>query len=235
MHCAFFVPSVLWRCWLGGRKGIRPVKKLSGGVLAWLSVWSEVQTCIRPSWCHCRPLSLVSVKSRLVLLFWYRLTWVVPKKGPLNGRVCVCIRKTNVRLLQHVLRVKQSTNELEQCTVCLSLARGETTSDGDSSWRLGGGRCRVCDIDRCAPCTVFDILHTPCVRACVVWVGVASVLSGVCSAEVWLASWRASQQVDAAEATNGYFCLSVLGIVSRASAHRGKWGQLTPWKKWMKN
>ena len=33
------VPSVLRRCWLGGRKGIRPVKKLSGGVLAWLSVW----------------------------------------------------------------------------------------------------------------------------------------------------------------------------------------------------
>jgi len=30
------LPSVLWRCWLGGRKGIRPVKKLSGGVLAWL-------------------------------------------------------------------------------------------------------------------------------------------------------------------------------------------------------
>ena len=29
------MPSVLWRCWLGGRKGIRPVKKLSGGVLAW--------------------------------------------------------------------------------------------------------------------------------------------------------------------------------------------------------
>ena len=26
---------------LGGRKGIRPVKKLSGGVLVWLSVWSK--------------------------------------------------------------------------------------------------------------------------------------------------------------------------------------------------
>jgi len=25
------LPSVLWRCWLGGRKGIRHVKKLSGG------------------------------------------------------------------------------------------------------------------------------------------------------------------------------------------------------------
>ena len=29
-----------------------------------------------------------SVKSRLVLPFWYRLTRVVPDKGPLNGRVC---------------------------------------------------------------------------------------------------------------------------------------------------
>jgi len=34
---------------LGGRKGIQPVKKQSGGVLAWLSVWSKVQTCIWPS------------------------------------------------------------------------------------------------------------------------------------------------------------------------------------------
>ena len=64
-------------------------KKLSGGVLAWLSVWSKVQTCIWPSWCHCRSLSLASVKSRLVLSFWYRLTRVVPDKGPLNG--CVCL------------------------------------------------------------------------------------------------------------------------------------------------
>ena len=84
-------PSVLWHCWLDGRKGIRPVKKLSGGLLAWLSVWSEVQTCIWPSWCHCHSLSLASVKSRLVLPFWYWLTWVVPDKGPLNGCVCVCV------------------------------------------------------------------------------------------------------------------------------------------------
>ena len=59
-------------------------------MLAWLSVWSEVQTCIWPSWFHCRSLSLASVKSRLVLPFWYRLTRVVPEKGPLNGCVCVC-------------------------------------------------------------------------------------------------------------------------------------------------
>ena len=74
------MPPVLWRCWFGGRKGIRPVKKQSGRVLAWLSVWSEVQTCIWPSWCHCHSLSLASVKSKLVLPFWYRLTWIVPEK-----------------------------------------------------------------------------------------------------------------------------------------------------------
>jgi len=85
------LPSVLWRCWSGGRKGIRPVKNLSGGMLMWLSVWSKVQTCIWPSWCHCHSLSLASVKSRLVLPFWYQLTWVVPEKGTLNGCVCVSV------------------------------------------------------------------------------------------------------------------------------------------------
>ena len=35
---------------LVGRQEEHPAcKKLSGGVLAWLSVWSEVQTCIWPS------------------------------------------------------------------------------------------------------------------------------------------------------------------------------------------
>jgi len=35
---------------LAGRQEGHPAcKKLSGGVLAWLSVWSKVQTCIWPS------------------------------------------------------------------------------------------------------------------------------------------------------------------------------------------
>ena len=74
---------------VGRQEGHLACKKLSGGVLAWLSVWSEVQTCIRPSWYHCHSLSLASAKSRLVLPFWYRLIWVLPEKGPLNGCVCV--------------------------------------------------------------------------------------------------------------------------------------------------
>ena len=34
---------------VGRQEGHPACKKLSGGVLAWLSAWSEVQTCIRPS------------------------------------------------------------------------------------------------------------------------------------------------------------------------------------------
>ena len=59
---------------VGRQEGHPACKKLSSGVLAWLSVWREVQTCIWPSWCHSLSLSLASVKSRLVLTFWYRLT-----------------------------------------------------------------------------------------------------------------------------------------------------------------
>ena len=34
---------------VGWQEGHPACKKLSGGVLAWLSVWSEVQSCIWPS------------------------------------------------------------------------------------------------------------------------------------------------------------------------------------------
>ena len=69
------LPSVLWCCRLGGRKSIRPVKNWVVG--CWHGYLSGAR---------CR---LASVKSRLVLPFWYLLTWVVLEKEPLNGRVCV--------------------------------------------------------------------------------------------------------------------------------------------------
>ena len=50
----------------------------------------RVQTCIWSSWWHCQSLFLASIKSRLVLPFWYRLTRVVPVKGLLNG-CCCCL------------------------------------------------------------------------------------------------------------------------------------------------
>ena len=85
--CAFSALMLL----VGRQEGHSACKKLSGGVLVWLSVWSKVHTCIWPSWCHCHSLSLASVKSRLVLPLWYRLTKVVLEKGPLNVCVCVCV------------------------------------------------------------------------------------------------------------------------------------------------
>ena len=105
-HC---VPSVLWCCWLSGRKGIRPVKKLSGGVLAWLSDWSEVQTCIWPSGRHCHSLSLASVKSRLVFTarcyasavlatHTYKISCVPPS-------VCLSVRLSQVGVLLKWLNV----------------------------------------------------------------------------------------------------------------------------------
>ena len=84
----YFTPFSALTLLVGRQEGHPACKKLSGGVLAWLSVWSQVQTCIWPSWCHCHSLSPASVKSRLVLPFWYRLTRVVPDKGV---RVCMCV------------------------------------------------------------------------------------------------------------------------------------------------
>ena len=66
--------------------------------------WSKVQTCIRPSWCHCHSLSLASVKSRLVLPFWYWLIWVVREKGPLSGCVyinCMLFLAENVQNVEY--------------------------------------------------------------------------------------------------------------------------------------
>ena len=87
---------------VGRQEGHPACKKLRGGVLAWSSVRSEVQTCIWPSWCHCHSLSVAPVKSRLVLPFWYRLTWVVPEKGPLNGCVCVCVCVSHFSRLERI-------------------------------------------------------------------------------------------------------------------------------------
>jgi len=92
-----YSPSVLSRYWLGVRKSIRPVKKLSDEVLVWLSDWSEVQiVCVMVQLMllplHPKnPSSVASFKSRLVLPFWYRLTQVDQEKRPSNGAVVVVV------------------------------------------------------------------------------------------------------------------------------------------------
>jgi len=45
LSCDFSALTLL----VGRQEGHPACKKLTGGVLAWLSVWSEVQPCIWPS------------------------------------------------------------------------------------------------------------------------------------------------------------------------------------------
>jgi len=79
-------PSVLWHCWLGGRKGIWPVKT-EWGMLAWLSVWGEVLIFIWPRWCHCHSLSLSPVNRDWLYLSGTGLDGQLQKKSrePSNG------------------------------------------------------------------------------------------------------------------------------------------------------
>jgi len=48
-NCLYFEAFSALTLLVGQQEGHPACKKLSGGVLAWLSVWSEVQTCIWPS------------------------------------------------------------------------------------------------------------------------------------------------------------------------------------------
>ena len=43
VSCSRNFPSVLWHCWLGDRKGIRPVKKLDVGLLV-VMIWLKLCT-----------------------------------------------------------------------------------------------------------------------------------------------------------------------------------------------
>ena len=76
-------------------------------------------------------LSLASLKSRLVLPFWYRLIRVVPEKGPLNGCVCFFFDK--------------HTNRRNICLLCL----GQTVdfcfgiSIVETCYRLSLTRCSL--------------------------------------------------------------------------------------------
>jgi len=78
------LPSVLWRCWLGGRKGIRPVKTEWWG--------TGVVICLEQGadWCHCH--SLVSCFSKIQI----GSTFPVPAHMGSPGKravkqVCVCV------------------------------------------------------------------------------------------------------------------------------------------------
>ena len=84
------VPSVLWRCWLGGRKGIRPVKTewWGAGVVICLDLDADLPMA------QLLPLSLtVSCFSKIQIGFTFLV--LAHAGGPGQRavkRVCVCVR-----------------------------------------------------------------------------------------------------------------------------------------------
>jgi len=72
---------------VGRQEGHPAGKKLSGEILlAWWSVWSEVQMiCIWSSWSNCHPIISWFIKIQNGLLFWCWLIQVVLEKRPSNG------------------------------------------------------------------------------------------------------------------------------------------------------
>ena len=79
---------MLWHCWLGISKSIRPVKIgwCGVGVVIFLERGADCLHMVQLMLLHPQtPSSLALFKSRLVLPFWYRLVHVVLEKRPLNG------------------------------------------------------------------------------------------------------------------------------------------------------
>jgi len=106
------MPSVLWHCLLGARKSIQPVKNWVVGVLAWLSVWSEVQTCIWPSWCHCH---FVSCFSKIKIGFTFLVAAHPGSPGQRAvKRLCVCMCHSAVARL---------TVQIRRCNILRSFSR----------------------------------------------------------------------------------------------------------------
>jgi len=79
MSC-YDLPSVLWHCWLGDRKGIRPVKSWVMLCWWWRFDWSFARVIDPVKLSPLPPSSLAPVKSRMET-FWYRLTRVDLENG----------------------------------------------------------------------------------------------------------------------------------------------------------
>ena len=95
------MPSVLWCCWLGGRKGIRPVKKLE-----WWGAGMVI--CLEQGADLLMPLPLtVSCFSKIQIGF----TFLVPAHSGSPGqravkRVCVCLCVLHANYLCKFLKIQ---------------------------------------------------------------------------------------------------------------------------------
>ena len=89
IYTAYVVPSVLWRCWLGGRKGIRPVKNWAVG--CWRGICLEWGADLHMSQLMSLPLT-VSCFSKIQIGFAFLVPAHLGSPGKRAvKRVCVCV------------------------------------------------------------------------------------------------------------------------------------------------
>jgi len=150
--------TVFWHCRLGGRKGIRPVKTRwwGAGVVIRLQRGADLHNGSADI-CHCHSLYLASIKSRLVLPFWYRLTRVVSEKLPLN--VCVCtLRKLASKAGMRPRSSRKRSNAKDSLRVTVTVT-------GDISLTLCNSADIFCHTQtsttklRCLFASIHDSIH----------------------------------------------------------------------------
>jgi len=99
-----YLPSVLWRCWLGGRKGIRPVKNFewcSTGIVVYLERGADLHMAQLMS----LPLT-ISCFSKIQIGF----TFLAPappgspwKRAVKRVCVCVCVAGICIQLILYAI------------------------------------------------------------------------------------------------------------------------------------
>jgi len=139
VHSVLRLPSVLWHCWLGIRKSIRSVKKLSDEVLAWLSVWSKMPMIfIWFSWCHGHPIISCFIKIQT------GLTFLVPAYPSCPGKDAA--KQVPVYLSTRIPSVVHWPLTSISCrmTMLSPLTRKDTTNWTTDDFTFSGSCNKVC-------------------------------------------------------------------------------------------
>ena len=121
---------------VGRQEGHPACKKLSGGVLARLSVWSEVQTCMWRSRCYTATHCLLFSK---IQIGFYRAMLRI--RGTSHGPVSVCLSVTSRSSTKTAKRrITQTTPHDSPGTLVFGRQRSPRNSTGIAP--CGGAKCR---------------------------------------------------------------------------------------------
>ena len=148
----YFLPSVLWRCWLGGRKGIRPVKNLEWwgtGMVICLERGANLHMA------QLMPLPLtVSCSSKIQIGFTLLVAAHLGSPGKRAVKRCVCVCDGYFTLCQRAWLLVAGWLDTEPgqrptasvaAWIVVSLLRPQTCALDSASWRRSWCRCQRCD------------------------------------------------------------------------------------------